>query len=182
MEIKPNKYETKIEKLTLLRITVVLLSEILFEFSFGFFFLIFSEDDKLNKNECVLLLYWTTFLYILYLVEFAIAFLCFLIGIFSLFCFKNLLTRIYVSFNNFFKSIIFLASLFCLVIISYAYNQDENCGKLRSLTFIWMVFHFLLLSVALLACCIVLIITFMIYFKNKKRELSERESLINLNV
>jgi hypothetical protein len=169
MEIKKqNKNEIKLEKLTLLRISVVLFFEFLFEFSFGIFFYIFTQDQSYYGDDCQTLLFWANILWMVYFAEFSIAFICFIIGFISLLCCTILLKKVYVGFNNFFKSLIFIISIALLGIITVVYNMDEKCNQLRDLTFIWMLFQYILLGLAVLACCIILIITCIVYIKNRK--------------
>jgi hypothetical protein len=166
------EYETKLQKLTCFRIVIVLLCEILFEFSFGLVFFIFTENESYyGGDSCGQLLYWTKILWKIYLTEFSIASVCFCIGIMSLCCKRNILTKIYIGFYNFFKGIIFLASLVVLAIITVIYNLGEECNKLRDLTFIWLVFHYSLLGVACTSCCIILCVTGIIYKRNRSRDL-----------
>jgi len=170
-EIKLN-YETKIEKLTCFRITIVLLCEILFEFSFGLVFYIFTENQAyFGGDTCIKLLYWTKILWKIYLTEFSIAFVCFLIGVMSVLLNRIILTKIYIGFNNFFKGIIFIASVIVLSFITIIYNEKEKCNKLRDLTFIWLVFHYVLLGVACTSCCIILCVTGIIYKRNRTHDL-----------
>lgn len=172
MEELKLKYETKIEKLTCFRISMVLLCEILFEFSFGLVFFILTENESYyGGDSCRKLLYWAKLIWKIYLAEFSIAFVCFLIGLMSLLFRRIILTKIYVGFNNFFKGIIFIASVVVLCIITIIYNEEENCNELRDLTFIWLVFHYILLGIACTACCIILCVTGIIYKRNRTHDL-----------
>ncbi len=170
MEEKPNKYETKIEKLTFFRILIVFLCEILFEFSFGLFFFLFSEYEGYYREGCIELLFWTKTIWKLYLAEFTVAFICFFIGILSLFCYNRKLTKVYVAFNNFFKSIIFFASIIILTIVFMIYKSERDaCDQLGELTFYWLIFHFSLLGFACIAALTILVVTFLFYKKRKNK-------------
>ena len=166
---KISKYETKLEKLTFFRIFVVLLCEIIFEFSFGLAFFFFSEYDGYYSDQCENLVFWARTIWKLYLAEFTVAVICFLIGILSLICSRQVLTKVYIAFNNFFKSIIFFASIIILTIVFIVYNEEENCNKLGDLTFYWLAFHFSLLSFAFIAGLTILIATLFFYYKSKKK-------------
>jgi len=170
MEENQTKYETKLEKLTFLRIFTVFLCEIIFEFSFGFVFYLFTEFEGYYGPECIDLPIWARFIWKMYIIESSIALICFMIGLTALCCYKKILTKVYVAFNNFFKSLIFLASITILAIITYVYNEKEQCRELGRLTFVWLIFHYSLLSVACLACCTILVVTIIIYKRAKKSE------------
>ena len=178
MEEKKSKYETKLEKLTFLRIFIVLLCEIVFEFSFGLVFYIFTENEGYYGQECVDLVFWARTIWKLYFIEFCIAFICFLIGIMSLLCYKKPLTKLYIGFNNSFKSLIFIASLIIMCIITVVYNEKEKCNLLSQVTFVWLIFHYSLLGIACLACCIILFVTIKVYRKSKRDESNKRASLL----
>jgi hypothetical protein len=180
MEEKKTKNETKLEKLTFTRILIVLICEIVFEFSFGFVFFLFTEYDDYSGPECVDLLFWARFIWKMYVIESSIALICFLIGLTSLCCYRRHFTKIYVSFNNFFKSLIFLASIIILAIITVVYNENEKCSKLHQLTFVWLVFHYSLLAVAVMACCIILVVTIMVYRGANKRDEGDEMSSSSL--
>ncbi len=68
MEEKKSKYETKLEKLTFLRIFIVLLCEIVFEFSFGLVFYIFTENEGYYGQECVDLVFLARTIWKLYFI------------------------------------------------------------------------------------------------------------------
>jgi hypothetical protein len=177
-EIKELKYELKLEKLTFFRIFIVFICEIVFEFSFGIFFYWFTENDGYYGSDCKQLVYWTKKIWILYLIEACVALICFLIGLVSLFCYKKLMTKLYISFNNLFKTIIFLCSIVILTKITIIYQIKEDCNQLGLLTLFWLIFHYTLLGIALLAGIFILIITIIIYRRNKKKSLLDRKSLL----
>lgn len=179
MEEKESKYETKIEKLTFFRILMVFLCEFIFEFSFGLVFFIFTEEETYyGGDSCEKLLYWTKQIWRLYTIEFSIAFVCFLIGILSLFCCTKKLTKVYVGFNNSFKSVIFVLSCVILAIITVVYNYEEPCMQLRDLTFYWLCFHYTLLAIACLACMVIMVVTYIIYRRSTKFKKDQRTSLL----
>lgn len=181
MEEKKSKYEIKIEKLTIFRISMVLLFEFLFEFSFGLVFYIFTKEEKYyDKDTCVNLLYWGDKIWKLYTIEFSIAFVCFVIGLASFLCCKENLTKIYIGFNNAFKSVIFILSLIILSIITVVYNNSEECDELGQLTFIWLCFHYILLSIACLACLIIWVVTYIIYRRSRSHKKEEKLSLLQV--
>jgi hypothetical protein len=108
MDIKERTpIETKLEKLTLFRISIVFLCEFLFEFSFGILFFIFTTDPKYYEDgleagtHCADFAKSVQIVWLVYLVEFSVACLCFLIGIIALirYC-RRIFTRIYISLNN----------------------------------------------------------------------------------
>lgn len=173
---KENKYELKLEKLTFLRIFIVFICEIVFEFSFGIFFYWFTEHDGYFGPNCKQLAYWTKKIWILYLAEACVALICFLIGLVSLFCYKKLMTKLYIGFNNLSKTVIFICSIVILSTITIIYQKKEDCNQLGLLTLFWLIFHYTLLGIALLAGIFILIITIIIYRRNKKKKLLDRMS------
>ncbi len=169
MEVKKSRYETKLEKLTCFKILIVFLCEFTFEFSFGVLFFIYTKDEKFyGKGDCDQLLFWSGNLWKLYLIEFSFAFLLFCIGISSLLCYNQFLTKVYIGFNNSFKTLIVIFSVVILPAMTVIYNYNEECGELRTLTFYWLIFHCTLLGFTLIACIIICFVTCYIVRTNKK--------------
>lgn len=174
--INKKSYETKIEHLTFLRVICVYICEIVFEFLFGIAFIYYqhSYDEK-----CLYLQLEKKYiknLVNIYIIEFALATLCFLIGIISLCGCNSLFTKIYKSFNNLFKSIIVIISVILLILISVQFFQNknllnkDNCGHLKTWLQVWIGYQLFLISIAVIAVITICIVSIYLFCKNNSKE------------
>lgn len=175
-KVKKKFYETKIDHLTFLRVITVYICEIVFEFLFGiaFIYYLYSYDEdclylQLEKKYIKNLVY-------IYIIEFALATLCFLIGIISLCGCNSLFTKIYKSFNNLFKSIIVIISVILLILISVQFFKNksllnkENCGHLKTWLQVWIGYQLFLISIAVIAVITICVVSIYLFCKNNSKE------------
>ena len=174
-EEKKDYYETKINHLTLFRVVLVFICEFICEFSFGimfsYYYNLFPHCTLLKTKQYnyIIIVSFT------YRVEFGLATICFLIGLASLLCCNTLLTKIYVSFNNLFKSIIVIVSIVLLVLVFLQYwenglKTNGECGNLKLWVIIWMSYQLFLLGVAVIAIIIIGTFSLYLYCKDYDKE------------
>ena len=170
---KKNKYETKIEHLTYERIFLVYLCEVVLEFSFGVIFIYYALNYPLcNTGDDATIHWYVQLLSITYTCEFTLATVCFLIGLASLAFCQSMLTKIYVSFNNFFKSFIVLLSIILLGLVIYQYLKKgltcnvDNCGHIKIWLILWMSYQLVLLGIAAIAALFLCGVSVFLYCKD----------------
>ena len=159
----------------------VYICEIVFEFLFGiaFIYYLYSYDDEclylqLEKKDIKNLVH-------IYIIEFALATLCFLIGIISLCGCNSLFTKIYKAFNNLFKSIIVIISVILLILISVQFFKNksllnkDNCGHLKTWLQVWIGYQLFLISIAVIAVITISLCLFICFARTtRKRKMISR--------